>query len=376
MRRLAVFALLLLVAHATSQEKKDEFPPIPTIDLKLTAPVEYGADIAPIFKTKCFVCHSGNVTEGKFDMSTYEKVMKGGAKRMATLSYYATHPMSHYGKGAISSDFVGMARDSQTDTFQVHFTGAAGNIGAEAAAKSAADGYTIFMSTTSQAISASLYAKLNYDLVRDFAPVIQAVNYTNLLVVHPSLPVKSVKELIALAKARPGELNYGTAGNGTPPHMTGEMFKSYTRVNLQHVPYKGGAPAIADLLGGQITIMFDNVPPLLPHVQAGKMRPLAVTSLKRIGVLRDVPTLDEAGLKGFDSVAWNGVLAPAGTPKEIHARLNTEIVRILALPDVRERLMSQGADPVGGTPDEFAVLIRTEIKKWAQVVKQSGAKVD
>jgi tripartite-type tricarboxylate transporter receptor subunit TctC len=254
--------------------------------------------------------------------------------------------------------------------------GAGGNIGAEAAAKSAPDGYTIFMSTTSQAISVSLYSKLNYDLVRDFAPVIQAVNYTNLLVVHPSLPVKSVKELIALAKAKPGQLNYGTAGNGTPPHMTGELFKSYTGVNLQHVPYKGGAPAIADLLGGQITIMFDNVPPLLPHVQAGKMRPLAVTSLKRISVLRDVPTLDEAGLKGFDSVAWNGVLAPAGTPKEIVARLNAEILRILGMPDVRERLSSQGADPVGGTPEQFAALIRDEIRKWAKVVKDSGAKVD
>ena len=254
--------------------------------------------------------------------------------------------------------------------------GAGGNIGAEAAAKSAPDGYTIFMSTTSQAISVSLYSKLNYDLVRDFSPVIQAVNYTNLLVVHPSLPVKSVKELVALAKARPGQLNYGTAGNGTPPHMTGELFKSYTGIGLQHVPYKGGAPAIADLLGGQITIMFDNVPPLLPHVQAGKMRPLAVTSLKRISVLRDVPTLDEAGLKEFDSVAWNGVLAPAGTPREIIVRLNAEILRVLGMSDVRERLSSQGADPVGGTPEQFAGLIRDEIRKWAKVVKDSGARVD
>ncbi len=254
--------------------------------------------------------------------------------------------------------------------------GAGGNIGAEAAAKSAPDGYTIFMCTTSQAISASLYSKLNYDLVRDFAPITQAVNYTNLLVVHPSLPVKSVKELIALATAKPGQLNYGTAGNGTPPHMTGELFKSYTGVKIQHVPYKGGAPAIADLLGGQITIMFDNVPPLLPHVKAGKMRPLAVTSLQRINVLREVPTLDEGGLKGFDSVAWNGVLAPAGTPQEIIIRFNAEIVRILSLPDVRERLSSQGADPVGSTPDHFGAWIRSEIRKWAKVVKDSGAKVD
>ena len=254
--------------------------------------------------------------------------------------------------------------------------GAGGNIGAEAAAKSAPDGYTLFMGTTSQAISASLYSKLNYDLVRDLAPITQAVNYTNLLVVHPSLPVKSVPELIALAKARPAQLNYGTAGNGTPPHMTGELFKSYTGVNIQHVPYKGGAPAIADLLGGQITIMFDNVPPLLPHVQAGKMRPLAVTSLRRISVLREVPTLDESGLKGFDSVAWNGVLVPTGTPRDIVMKLNNEINRILTLPDIRERLSGQGADPVGSTPEQFAALIRSEIQKWAQVVKTSGARVD
>ncbi len=254
--------------------------------------------------------------------------------------------------------------------------GAGGNIGAEAAAKSAPDGYTIFMGTTSQAISASLYSRLNYDLVKDLAPITQAVNYTNLLVVPPSLPVKSVRELIALAKAKPGELNYGTAGNGTPPHMTGELFKSYTGARIQHVPYKGGAPAIADLLGGQITIMFDNVPPLLPHVQAGKMRPLAVTSMKRIAVLSDVPTLDESGLKGFDSVAWNGVLAPAGTSRDVIMKLNTEVNRILTMPDVRARLSAQGADPVGSTPEEFAALIRSEIAKWAQVVKLSGAKVD
>jgi tripartite-type tricarboxylate transporter receptor subunit TctC len=251
--------------------------------------------------------------------------------------------------------------------------GAAGNIGAEAAAKSAPDGYTIFMSTTSQAISASLYSKLNYDLVRDFSPVIQAVNYTNLLVVHPSLPVRSVKELIALAKARPGQLNYGTAGNGTPPHMTGELFKTYTGANIQHVPYKGGAPAIADLLGGQITIMFDNVPPLLPHVQAGKMRPLAVTSLKRVSVLRDVPTLDEAGLKGFDSVAWNGVLAPAGTPKEIITRLNAELRTVLARPELRERLNVIGLEVMGtGTPEDFGAFLQLELGKWAKWVKDAG----
>ena len=219
--------------------------------------------------------------------------------------------------------------------------GAGGNIGAEAAAKSVPDGYTIFMGTTSQAISVSLYSRLNYDLAKDLAPVIQAVNYTNLLVVHPSLPVKTVSELIALAKAKPAQLNYGTAGNGTPPHMTGELFKAYTGVNILHIPYKGGAPAIADLVAGQIPLMFDNVPPLLPHVRAGRIKALAVTSLKRVPVLPDVPSLHELGLKDFDAVGWNGLLAPAGTPREIVARIHAEVIKVLRIPEVRDGLTSQ-----------------------------------
>ena len=255
-------------------------------------------------------------------------------------------------------------------------TGAGGNIGAEAVAKAAPDGYTLLMGTTSQAISQSLYKKLSYDLEKDFAPITQAVNYSNLLVVHPSIGVTNVAGLLALARAKPGVLNYGTAGNGTPPHMTGELFKSYTRVDIQHVPYKGGAPAIVDLVAGQIPMMFDNVPPLLPHVRSGRIRALANTSLARLPVLPDVPTLDESGLKGFDAVGWNGLLAPAGTPREIVARLNAEVVRILRAADVREQLTAQGADIVGNSPDEFAAWIRGEIKKWAGVVRDSGAKLD
>ena len=255
-------------------------------------------------------------------------------------------------------------------------TGAGGNIGAEAVAKAAPDGYTLLMGTTSQAISQSLYKKLSYDLEKDFAPITQAVNYSNLLVVHPSTGVTNVAGLLALARAKPGVLNYGTAGNGTPPHMTGELFKSYTRVDIQHVPYKGGAPAIVDLVAGQIPMMFDNVPPLLPHVRSGRIRALANTSLARLPVLPDVPTLDESGLKGFDAVGWNGLLAPAGTPREIVARLNAEVVRILRAADVREQLTAQGADIVGNSPDEFAAWIRGEIKKWAGVVRDSGAKLD
>ncbi len=254
--------------------------------------------------------------------------------------------------------------------------GASGNIAAEHVAKSAPDGYTLIMGTTSLAISQSLYSKLQYDLVRDLAPVTQAANYTNLLVVHPSLPVNTVQELIALAKAKPGALHYGSAGNGTPPHMTGAMFRAFTGVDIQHVPYKGGAPAIADLIAGQITVMFDNVPPLLPHVKAGKMRALAVTSLKRVSALPDVPSLHEAGLTGFDSVGWNGVFAPQGTPREVIGRVQTEIAQILRVPEVRDGLVAQGADPVGNTPEEFGVWVRAEVQKWARVVRESGAKVD
>ncbi len=254
--------------------------------------------------------------------------------------------------------------------------GAGGNIAADHVAKSAPDGYTLIMGTSSLAISQSLYKKLTYDLVQDFAPITQAVNYTNLLVVHPSAGVKSVDELLKLARAKPGSLSYGTAGNGTPPHMTGELFKAYTSVNIVHIPYKGGAPAIADLIAGQIPMMFDNVPPLLPHVRAGKIQALAVTSLARIAVLPDVPTLHELGLKDFDAVGWNGLLAPAGTPRDIVARLNAEVVRVLRIPEVRDQLTSQGADIVGNSPEQFAAWIRAEVKKWAEVVKVSGAKID
>src|SRR4029079_15316693 len=195
-------------------------------------------------------------------------------------------------------------------------------------------------------------------------------------VVNPSTGFATVNDLLAAAKGKPGALSYGTAGNGTPPHMTGELFKAYTHVDLQHIPYKGGAPAIADLIAGQIPVMFDNVPPLLPHVKAGRMKALAVTSLARIQVLPDVPTLHELGLKDFDAVGWNGLLAPAGTPREIIARLHAAVVRVLRTPEVRDQLTSQGADVVGNSPEEFAAWIRVEVKKWAEVVRVSGAKVD
>ncbi len=254
--------------------------------------------------------------------------------------------------------------------------GAGGNIAADHVAKSTPDGYTLLMGTSSLAISQSLYRKLNFDLIRDFAPVTQAVNYANLLVVHPTAGVSTVSELLALARAKPGSLTYGTAGNGTPPHMTGELFKAYTGVSILHIPYKGGAPAIVDLVAGQIPMMFDNVPPLLPHVRSGRIKALAVTSLARIPVLPEVPTLHELGLKEFDAVGWNGLLAPAGTPREIVNRLHAEVARVLRIPEVRDQLTSQGADIVANAPDEFSAWIRVEVKKWAEVVRVSGAKID
>ena len=254
--------------------------------------------------------------------------------------------------------------------------GAGGNIAADYVAKSPPDGYTLLMGTSSLAISQSLYRKLNFDLIRDFAPVTQAVNYANLLVVHPTAGVSTVNELLALARAKPGFLTYGTAGNGTPPHMTGELFKAYTGVSILHIPYKGGAPAIVDLVAGQIPMMFDNVPPLLPHVRSGRIKALAVTSLARIPVLPEVPTLHELGLKEFDAVGWNGLLAPAGTPREIVNRLHAEVARVLRIPEVRDQLTAQGADIVANAPDEFSAWIRVEVKKWAEVVRVSGAKID
>jgi len=185
-----------------------------------------------------------------------------------------------------------------------------------------------------------------------------------------------MNDLVSAARAKPGALSYGTAGNGTPPHMTGELFKAYTGIDLQHIPYKGGAPAIADLIAGQIPIMFDNVPPLLPHVRSGRIKALAVTSLARSAVLPDVPSLHELGLKDFDAVGWNGLLAPAGTSREIVSRVHADVVRILRLPEVRDQLTAQGADIVGNTPEQFAAWIRVEVGKWAEVIRVSGAKVD
>jgi len=255
--------------------------------------------------------------------------------------------------------------------------GAGGNIGTDIVAKSAPDGYTMLMGSAGPlAINASLFASMPFDPVRDLAPVTLAASTPNVLVVHPSLKAATVKELIALARTRPGEINFASSGHGTPAHLAGELFNAMAGVKLMHVPYKGAAPALADLLGGQVQLMFSTMPPALPHVKDGKLRALAVTSLKRSRATPDLPTVDEAALPGFDANTWHGVVLPAGTPPAIIARLNREIVAILHLHDIVERLSSQGAEALGSTPEEFAAYIRSETLKWAKVVRDSGAKAE
>ena len=255
--------------------------------------------------------------------------------------------------------------------------GAAGNIGSELVAKAAPDGYTLLMGTVgTHAINPGLYAKMPYDHVKDFVPVILVAGVPNVLVVNPSLPVNSVAELIAYAKANPGKLNFASSGSGTSIHLSGELFMSMTGARMTHVPYKGSAPALQDLAGGQVQLMFDNLPSSLALIKAGKLRALAVTSAARAAALPDVPTIAESGVPGFEASSWFGILAPAGTPAPIVAKIDAEVAQWLASPDARERLLAQGANAAGGTPDDFARHIAAETAKWAKVVRDSGAKVD
>jgi tripartite-type tricarboxylate transporter receptor subunit TctC len=255
--------------------------------------------------------------------------------------------------------------------------GAGGNIGSDLVAKSKPDGYTLLMGTVgTHAINPSLYKNMPYDHVKDFAPVILVAGVPNVLVVNPSLPVHSVPELIAYAKANPGKLNFASSGNGTSIHLSGELFKAMTGVEMTHVPYKGSAPALTDLIGGQVQLMFDNLPSSLPFIKAGKLRALAVTSGARAAALPDLPTLAESGLPGFEASSWFGVLAPAGTPRDIVAKLNGAIAGWLASPEAKEKLLAQGAIAAGGAPDDFARHIGAETSKWAKVVKASGAHID
>jgi tripartite-type tricarboxylate transporter receptor subunit TctC len=255
--------------------------------------------------------------------------------------------------------------------------GAGGNIGAEAAAKSAPDGYTLFLAAlTNHAIAASVYSKLNYDLTTSFTPVSLVANVPHMLVAHPSVPVNSVKELIELAKAKPGELNAASQGNGTLSHLELELFKSSAGVNLLHVPYKGSSNAMPDLLAGQVSLFFDSIPSALPQVKAGKLKALGVLTSKRLAFLPNIPTIAESGLPGFEANNWFAVLAPAGTPKDIVNLLNAEIAKIVVIPGLRDHLASQGAILEGSTPEQLSVMIKSDLAKWAKVVKDSGARID
>jgi len=255
--------------------------------------------------------------------------------------------------------------------------GAGGNIGTELVARSAPDGYTLEMGTVgTHAINPSLYAKIPYDHIKDFAPVILVAGVPNVLEVNPSVPVQTVQELIAYAKANPGKLNFASSGAGTSIHLSGELFKVMAGVQMTHVPYKGSGPALQDLLGGQVQLMFDNLPPSLPQIKAGKLRALAVTSSVRAPALPEVPTIAESGLPGFEASSWFGILAPAGTPPAIVAKVNAEVSKWLASPEGKEKLAGIGANAAGGSPEDFTRHIQAETAKWAKVVKESGAKVD
>ncbi len=250
--------------------------------------------------------------------------------------------------------------------------GAGGNLGAELAAKAPPDGYTLFMGTPAHAINTGLYRKLNYDLVRDFAPVTQVTTGQYVVVVHPSLPAKSIKELVALARAKPGQLNYASAGSGNATHLAGELFASKTHTKLVHVPYKGSGPALTDVVGGQVQLMFANLTAAIPQVKTGRIRALAVTGATRAAAAPELPTVIEAGVPGYSVISWFGVLVPAATPRELVMRLNADLARTMSAPDVRERLATDGAEPLTGTPEQFGTFLRAEIAQWTKVVKDAG----
>ena len=255
--------------------------------------------------------------------------------------------------------------------------GAGGNIGSDIVAKSPPDGYTLLLGFVgTHAINASLYSSMPYDNIKDFEPVSRVAMVTIILVLHPSVPANSVKDLIALARSRPGELTFGSPGNGTPQHLAGELFNTMGKVKMLHIPYKGAVPALNDLLGGRVSLIFSSMPPALPHIKTGRLKALAVTSGQRSPAVPDVPTIAESGLPGYEVINWYGVLAPAGTPRDIVAKLNGEIRRILSLPDVKERLAAQGAETITSTPQEFGAYIKSETEKWAKVVRFSGARID
>jgi tripartite-type tricarboxylate transporter receptor subunit TctC len=254
--------------------------------------------------------------------------------------------------------------------------GAGGNVGAEAAARAAPDGYTIVLVAPSLAISPTLYSKINYDPVKDFAPISLVATVPNVMITQPGLPVQTLQEFIAHVKARPGALNFGSGGAGTSNHLAGELFNLVTGTKLVHIPYKGVNLAMQDVLAGNVHLVFIGTPAAAPHIKAGKLRALALVAPQRSAALPDVPTVAEAGLKEFEVTTWYGVLAPAGTPKNIISRFNTELVKIMHSAELKEKLAATGTDPLTSTPEEFAAYIKSEIAKWGDVIRKAGVKAD
>lgn len=250
--------------------------------------------------------------------------------------------------------------------------GAGGNIGFATVARARPDGYTLLMGTPGLAINPSLYSNLGFDPQKDFVPLSLIGSVPTVLVIHPSVPASSVQELVALAKAKPGKLNYASSGIGTSLHLAAELFKISAGIDVVHVPYKGGLQAVTDVLGGQVEMMFNVLPSALPHIKAGKLRALAVTGKTRSAALPEAPTMIEAGVRGYTAVTWNGLLAPAGTPKDIVTKLNAAIVKVMSAPDMKEKLAAIGQDPLWSTPEEFAGFLREEAEKWSRVVKAAG----
>lgn len=286
-----------------------------------------------------------------------------------------------YPPGGSSDISARLVADKLSQAFSQRFVvenkpGAGGNVGMEVAAQSAPDGYTLALATTAHAINMTLFKSLPYDTLKSFAPVALVTENPLVLVVRRDLPPRSVQEFVALAKQKPGELNYASSGNGQSTHLAAELFAAMAGIRMTHVPYRGSAPAIKDVVAGQVDLMFDTTQSVLPHVTDGAVRALGVTSAARSPALADTPTIAESGLPGYEAIAWNGLVAPKGTPDDIVARLNAEVVRALALPDVQERFGKLGATVRPTTPPEFGRHIEAEIAKWGKVVKDTGAKVD
>jgi tripartite-type tricarboxylate transporter receptor subunit TctC len=254
--------------------------------------------------------------------------------------------------------------------------GAGGIVGAEIAAKSPADGYTVFVCSIHHSVLPGLKPNLPYDIEKDFVPVTFAAMFPIILVAHPSVPAKTIPELIAYAKKNPGKLAFGSAGTGGGTHLAGELFKAQAGVDLLHVPYKGSAPAMTDLLGGQVQLMFSDAPTALPHIKSGRVRALGVASPKRSALVPDLPTIAESGVKGYEAYSWAGVVAPAGTPAPIVAKLNADISKALSQPDVKQRLFEEGAEAMPTTPEQFGKMLKAEIAKWTKVVKDANIKAD